>query len=297
MLAAPEKALQSPREMTAIQSLLSGLIDYAGLYPPAGLDMRTAAHNYLGYRGGAHAQALGRFIVDVSRFDDLREAAGRHLSSMRLSVIAPAGDFSAVERALEDGFQIECIETKAADTMSIARTQSALPSRLDCFCEIPFAPLSFSLLDALKTTGLRAKLRMGGVTPEAFPPAHTIIPLLQELIARRIPFKATAGLHHPIRSRHRLTYASDSVSGLMHGFFNLLAAVTILHQGGSAADALRAMNEQDTQAFRIAACEFGWREFSWTAGQLHSMRRECFVSFGSCSFVEPIADLEALGWL
>jgi len=283
--------------MTAAESLFTGLIDYAGLYPPAGLDMRTAVRNYLDYRGGAHAWALGRFIVDVSRFDDLREAAGEYLSSMRLSVIAPAGDFSAVEHAREDGFPIECIETKATDAASIARIQSALSLPMECYCEIPFSPVSSTMLDALKIAGLRAKLRMGGVTAEAFPAADAIIATVHELIARGIPFKATAGLHHPIRSRHNLTYASDSVSGVMHGFVNLLAAVAILHQEGSAADALRAINEQDAHAFRISAGKFGWRDFDWTVSELHSMRRECFVSFGSCSFAEPIADLEALGWL
>ena len=35
--------------MTAIETLLAGLFDYAGLYPPASLDLRSAANNYLGY--------------------------------------------------------------------------------------------------------------------------------------------------------------------------------------------------------------------------------------------------------
>ncbi|MFP5234267.1 MAG: hypothetical protein ACLGSD_00070 [Acidobacteriota bacterium] len=283
--------------MTSIESLLTGLIDYAGLYPPAGLDMRTAVRNYLDYRGSAHAQVLGRFIVDVSRFDDLREAAGEHLAAIPLSVIAPAGDFSAIERAREDGFNIECIETKSADTLSIARTQSALPPQVDCYCEIPFSPVTSAMLDALKTAGLRAKLRMGGVTPEAFPAAEPVVAILQELIARGIAFKATAGLHHPVRSQHKLTYAPDSACDLMHGFLNLLACVAILNRGGAAEDASRALREQDPQAFRISAEEFGWRDFDWSAGELNSMRRECFVSFGSCSFAEPIADLEAMGWL
>ena len=35
--------------MSAIETLLAGLFDYAGLYPPAGLGMRSAANNYLEY--------------------------------------------------------------------------------------------------------------------------------------------------------------------------------------------------------------------------------------------------------
>lgn len=283
--------------MTATQSLLSGLIDYAGLYPPAGLDMRTAVRNYLEYRRGEHRDVLGRFIVDVTRFEELREAAGEDLRAMRLSVIAPAGDFSAVDTTRGEGFPIECIETKAADAASVARIQDALPAAIECYCEVPLAPASAGTLDALKAAGLRAKLRLGGVTPEAFPAENVVVAMLEALIARNIPFKGTAGLHHPVRSLHKLTYAEDSISGVMHGFVNLIAAAAILRNGGAAADAVRALEEQHAHAFRISEDEFGWREFAWTTEQLHSMRRECFVSFGSCSFAEPIADLEALGWL
>ena len=37
---------------TALQALLESLIDYAGLFPPAGLDMATAVANYAGYKDG-----------------------------------------------------------------------------------------------------------------------------------------------------------------------------------------------------------------------------------------------------
>jgi hypothetical protein len=40
-----------------------------------------------------------------------------------------------------------------------------------------------------------------------------------------------------------------------------------------------------------------WRSFHWTAAQLRTVRKEFAISFGSCSFEEPIHDLEALGWL
>ncbi len=73
---------QVQEEMTAIEAVLGGLIDYAGLYPPASLDMRAAVRNYLEYRDGPHAFALGRFIVDIARTDELREAAGSALTAI-----------------------------------------------------------------------------------------------------------------------------------------------------------------------------------------------------------------------
>ena len=77
MLAGTEEAVHArkPFEVSdgksAIETLLAGLIDYAGLYPPASLDMGSAVENYRAYRSGKHAFALGRFIVDINRMDEL----------------------------------------------------------------------------------------------------------------------------------------------------------------------------------------------------------------------------------
>src|SRR5690348_16103133 len=99
--------------MTAIETLLAGLIDYAGLYPPAGLGMRTAVRNYLSYQDGSHAFALGRFIVDIARADELREGAGDVLGAIPLSVIAPTEvDAQKLSALIDRGFRIESVEIK-----------------------------------------------------------------------------------------------------------------------------------------------------------------------------------------
>jgi hypothetical protein len=298
VLAGAEEALQSAEKMSALDTLLAGLIDYAGLYPPAGLDMGTAVRNYLEYRSGAHASALGRFIVDVSRLDELETAAGDALGSMRRSVILPpAADVAPLLQAADRGLAIESVEVKAHDPAAIERIAAALPSSLEIYFEVPLPLATPASLDAIAAAGARAKLRMGGVTADAFPGADAVVAMLRALMERSLPFKATAGLHHPVRSRHRLTYAADSPSGTMHGFLNLLAAASILREGGSASDARTVLAEENPRAFRISEDHFDWRDFEWTAVQIHSIRRGFFISFGSCSFAEPMADLEALGWL
>lgn len=284
--------------MTALASLLAGLIDYAGLFPPAAVDMRTAVRNYTEYRNGPRAFALGRFIVDVSRLGEMEAVAGDALSRMRLSVLVPpTAEIAPLLAAIDRGLAIESVETNAHDPAAIERIASAIPSASEIYFEIPLPLASSASLDAIATTGARAKLRMGGVTPEAFPAAESVIAMLQALQQRNLPFKATAGLHHPVRSRHRLTYTADSPSCVMQGFLNLLTATAILREDGSPADAHAALCEANPRAFRISADQFGWRDFDWSASQIHSMRKESFVSFGSCSFAEPITDLEAMGWL
>ncbi len=284
--------------MNALDALLAGLIDYAGLYPPASLDMPTAVRNYLDYRGSTPAPVLGRFIVDVSRLDQLRKAAGESLGAMRLSVIVPPdADATELLDAADRGRAIESIEVKTQDRSAMERISSALPKNVEIYFEIPFVSDSFAARDAIAAVGARAKLRMGGITPDAFPATNAVVDTLQALAQRNVAFKATAGLHHPIRSRHQLTYAPDSISAVMHGFLNLFAAAAIVQSGGSIADARQALDEQSPGAFQISDRGFGWRDFVWSTEQIHSMRKRMFVSFGSCSFTEPIADLEAIGWL
>lgn len=284
--------------MTALSKLLAGLIDYAGLYPPSSVDMRTAVRNYAEYRNGPRAFALGRFIVDVSRLTQLEAIVGDAIHRMRLSVLLPStAEIALLLEAIDRGIAVESIEIKSQDPAAIERIASALPSTAEIYFEIPLPLASSASLDAIAAAGARAKLRMGGVTPDAFPAADAILAMLQALQQRSLAFKATAGLHHPVRSRHRLTYSADSPSCAMHGFLNLLAATAILREDGSPADAHAALCEANPRAFRISADQFGWRDFDWSASQIHSMRKESFVSFGSCSFAEPITDLEAMGWL
>src|SRR5260370_37580175 len=113
-------------QRSAVESLLPGLIDYAGLYPPANLDMHSAVQNYLRYRRSKHAHALGRFIVDVHRIDELRAVAEDRLRDMRLSVIASAHSAMDLDSAFTDaGVPIEAVELKVAWTAEMQRLAAA----------------------------------------------------------------------------------------------------------------------------------------------------------------------------
>jgi len=283
------------RPGTAIDALLAGLIDYAGLYPPASLDMRSAVENYRRYRSGTHAYALGRFIVDAARVDGLRAVAG-NIDDLKLSVIVshPAQTHN-VSKLIDEGAPIEAVEAKAASPADVEQITRSLPLGVHAFIETPGEPQSH-LLRAISNCGACAKLRMGGVGSEAFPSIAAVARTLESLIRAGLAFKATAGLHHPIRSRHPFTYAQDSPLGMMHGFINLIGGTTLLHFGASAADAQRVLDEQNPKAWNVTPQSLEWRSYRWTTDQLSGIRQK-FVSFGSCSFEEPIRDLEALGWL
>ena len=64
--------------MKAVDALMTGLVDYAGLFPPAGEGMRAALEHYASYATGPDRRALGRFIVPIGRLGELEEQ-GRDL--------------------------------------------------------------------------------------------------------------------------------------------------------------------------------------------------------------------------
>lgn len=284
--------------MSAIESLLAGLIDYAGLYPPAGLDMQTALRNYTEYGRSRHSTALGRFLVDVNRLTELREVAGDSRRFLRLSVIAsPSTHWGSLRGLLREDPTIESIEIKIDQRAEMERVRRCIPAGLTTYFEVPFDTPFPEALTVIEAAGARAKLRMGGVVAGAFPAAPMVARMIQALADRRLPFKATAGLHHAIRSRHALTYEPDSPSDLMHGFLNLACAAALLYFGGDVSQATLLLEEQDPSAWQVTPDGIGWRSFRWSTEELRLVRERFMISFGSCSFTEPIHDLEALGWL
>ncbi|HEY1987785.1 MAG TPA: hypothetical protein VGG85_20395 [Terracidiphilus sp.] len=284
--------------MIAIESVLAGLIDYAGLYPPAHLEMHAAVRNYLAYRRSPHACALGRFVVDLDRVDELRATAGDRIPDIKLSVLAtPKSDWKILSRLLQDRVMIEAVESKASSLADIERIIWNVPRGLEIYLEVPNESLTPEILDAMAALGAHMKLRMGGVVAAAFPGTDAVVSMLVRLNQHRVACKATAGLHHPIRSHHPYTYAHDSPAGAMHGFVNLICAAALIHFGGDSKEAKYLLDEQDVGAFDLTERALSWRSHNWTVSQLNEVREKFLISFGACSFEEPIHDLETMGWL
>src|SRR5262249_45167684 len=109
-----------------------------------------------------------------------------------------------------------------------------------------------------------------------------------------VAFKATAGLHHPLRAEYRLTYEPAAPTGVMYGYLNVFLAAALLADGLSDADAVRALEERDSNAFTFAPGSVVWRGHAVTAELAHRVRERVAVSFGSCSFREPVDELHQL---
>ncbi len=293
----------------ALRSLLRGLIDYAGLFPPAGMTMDAAVRNYDSYRNGEHAWMLGRFIVPAARLEEYAEAlrnAGINASAWSLSVLAAAGDAPVIARfntgADESGASgagsIDVLEIKAAHAHEIQDAAQAFGRNCQLYFEMP--PEKWhSLLQATAVAKGRAKIRTGGEVASAIPEESRVLEFLRIASERRLAFKATAGLHHPLRAMQRLTYKPDSPTGVLHGFLNVYcAAVLLWHEPDRRQEAAWMLGERDADAITMDEA-MTWHNsgVTLTAQQIEGAREQFCISFGSCSFTEPIEDLRNLGWL
>jgi hypothetical protein len=253
-----------PRIPASLKALLSNLIDYAGLYPPASLPLPIVAERYQSFLASPDAWILNRLVLPAAK---LAEAPLR--DNWRVTLLADDEPGTLPP-------QVQTLETKLAHKLS-----------LPTYCEAPIDQIA----------GAFAKVRTGGLTPDAIPSTAQLADFLSQAAARRLPFKATAGLHHPIRSLRPLTYAQDPPRAVMHGFVNVFTAAAFAWHGMGRDSLLPLLEETDPEAFQFRVDDLEWRGCKLSAGQIADARLNFAHSFGSCSFEEPLCDLRGLGLL
>lgn len=291
-----------------MEPVFEGLVDYAGLFPPASRTMADAVAEYADYLDGPDRAMLGRFVVAASRLEEL----ARTVSSLDVPPTAGApwplsvvlgvnvrDDAVRVAAFAADPrhamLAVSAFELKVANPGEVAVLAELLPRGLPAFYEVPLTETVPEIVAAIAAVGGFAKVRTGGVTPEAFPEAEALTRFLMAVVRQQLPFKATAGLHHPFRGSFPLTYAPDAPHHVMHGFINLLLATAELVGGGDGETAQAILEEDDPAAFVPTPAGWRWHDRAYPASLLHTVRVRHFLNFGSCSFREPVDSLHARG--
>lgn len=282
------------------RALLGRAIDYAGLFPPATLPLADVLSRYREYRGSADAWALGRLVVPADRLAELADVAraegpkqSRDDGCLPISALVGTGTADAVD-AIErfnreqTAARVETIEVKAGSAGTALAVLAAIPPGWVSYLEIPAGEAGDAVLDVAAARGARAKVRTGGTRADAFPDADSLTHFLVAAEARGVPFKATAGLHHPLRGEFPLTYDAGAPAGTMYGYLNLALAATLAWTGRAEAAIRSALVESDASALRIENESLTWRSESFPEEVLRIMRSEFFHGFGSCSFREPL---------
>ncbi len=271
-----------------MSALFDGFFDDAALFPPGDAPMAVAvpAHRDLVVRFGA---LVGPFVVPASRLAELAGCLDDG-DALPVSVIAPAPELAAaVDRVVAEprlalvAVEVPGVLDDAAAAEAVGVLGAALPGGVTAAVELPRTAARDAVLDVLAGTGARAKLRTGGLRAELFPSAAELASTLHACLDRQVAVKCTAGLHAAVRH-------TDPATGFEHhGFLNVLVAVDALLAGEPAPAAASWLRRDDGLA--LAAAVLGW------PADRVARARAAFTSFGTCSVLEPVTDLVALGLL
>jgi hypothetical protein len=298
----------------SLRALLAQAIDYAGLFPPANLELEPALGNYAEYLRHPDAWMLGPFILPVAEFD----AAARGLSQfdsahpLRISALGPrTDDASAFHQSLSAAVDsIAAFRAASGTAVSIEQFEMPLPADVDAdglkAIRSSLGASQFKTFWEAKGNAARVieliaennrtaagpklgfKLRTGGITAEAFPSPAEVAAVLAAAGNQNVPIKFTAGLHHPVRLFH------ESVETKMHGFLNVLGAgVLALKHNWNESEIVQMLEDEDPASFSFSDAFFAWREWEIGTDRIRA-HREMVTSLGSCSFDEPRDDLRAL---
>jgi len=287
----------------SLRALLEGLIDYAGLFPPAELDMERAVRKYIEYHDGEDVWMLARFVVPATQREEYLASLPENPEPLALSVLARSDSIRENASLLPaDSFEtrlpVEFIagrdERSFAGWVNEARGELTAAGCPEAMLYLEAAPPEAmdAVIGGIALSGdhrIGYKIRTGGLEPEAFPPADELAAVVIACRDAGVPFKATAGLHHPIR------HFDEDLGTRMHGFLNLFGGAALaLEHGLDAAALTRILEDEDPRSWRFQDDALRWRELSAPAETVRRARRTLATSFGSCSFDDPRKDLRAL---
>lgn len=276
--------------MQARRAFLEGILDYAGMFPPESLPLDEAVRRYAGLRRHPHAWMLGRFVVPAGRLAEVEPdgawplsvlcgRGGEWLSGLR-------GEVRQVQEFLErhPSCSLGAVELTAAPELE--EGLALLPAGVPVFCETGWAGDLEATAARLAAAGAGWKLRTGGATPRDHPPPARLAEVLALAARHRVPVKFTAGLHAPVR------HEAPAVGCRQFGFVGAFAAGML---DLTAQEREAVLEEGSLEAFHLDG-ELRWRGHALDAQGVAEGRRRV-VSFGSCSFTEPVEALEEAGWI
>jgi len=321
----------------SIRAFLRGIIDYAGLFPPASLPLEKAFENYLQYMDSNHAWMLSSFVIPATRLPQL-DALTEKITSQHtvpLSLLGKqnerldefmesfssgiaytkelhekhSGKFTTAKMELKVPTEVSASGKKRSlkemliEIREILSANEKLPRAI--FLEVPFdenwKDSSRRLIEVLADDNvlygsssldlhLAYKLRTGGVEAWMVPSTDQVRWALTTARKLGVGMKFTAGLHHPVRNMD--PHANTMVFGFMNVFIaGLMAYVHDINEEFMT----KILEEEDAAAFNFSDEGIAYRDMPIIPREdILQLRRAALCSFGSCSFSEPIEDLESL---
>ena len=294
------------------RALLSEIVDYAGLFPPAQLPLEKAVREYAAHLGEEKAWMLGRFIIPAQRLEELEPHLVLFSEPVRIIALGKGGrsEDEYLKNLNQDLTAIKTFRTAQDAAVSIDSFEARLPPLpvtnafiANVVNQLREAGLKQShefavddhlelTMAALAAADAGAKLRCGGVTADTVPAPEQVARFIVAARDAGVPVKFTAGLHHPVR------HFSDDIQTEMHGFLNLYVGGMLAHTTGSGWQELAGIiADQSPDAFALTGVGVEWRGRLVRSEDAARLRENALLGQGSCSFAEPVADLHDMGWL
>ncbi len=294
----------------ALRCLLDGVFDYAGVFPPAKLDLPIALSNYLEYRRREEKWMVGRFACSAPQLPELRELALGYALPLDIAVtVIGQGsqsleewesrleqDAAAMSSFLEttEGIRLESYEVRLPDhdkTELYVRDLHEFGD-VDIFIELPWGDgMDDSLAVVAEAEWPFVKARAGGATPRDFPPAAALAGFIHGAISLDLGFKLTAGLHHALRRVDQETGAHA------HGFLNVLGASALaIKEDLSRSEVEQVLMSASIRDWRFEDRRLRWQDSTLTIDDL-DFSRDALLAIGTCSIDEGLTELDSFGLL
>jgi hypothetical protein len=300
------------------------LIDYAGLFPPAAHALPEAVANFREYLNRPERWMLSRFILTAVHLEQCSEellALFSDKDSLDISLVVrdPHKDVPNAQKrlqALAGRVSLGCLEVALDPKRDVSQQLSSIESLLSAvdqpgakipvFYEVPlcddwpsvFGRLTDQLVSARSgaARNLGFKLRCGGVEKQLIPSPERVARAIHTCAAKGIPIKFTAGLHQPFRHVDQLDIKSGDIA--MHGYFNIFYAALLANTvQASLAELIAVVSEMHSLRPDVDRDGIRWLGHEVSTRDIEAARSGRVISYGSCSFEEPLQAARDLGWL
>lgn len=293
-----------------VRAIMTGILDDASMFPPAAAPLEATL--------GLHAQAArspwrevqGRLLLPASvltRLPDERALLGLDGSLQVGAVVGspadptPAAGLRQVREAAEvlshrdPVVAIASVEVRGDDLGATIDQARALGDDLALDQIAIEVPVRGTPLDAIVVAVAQvataaaddprvvAKVRCGAVDPAGVPTADELATFVVAAATSGVPFKATAGLHHPD--------AVPSGDDRRHGYLNLLAAAHAAPHADGDRSAIVDLLERTATDVAITDLHLAVGSHRLSADDVRRTRWSGLRTFGTCSFTEPLAAL------
>lgn len=296
----------------ALRALLDSVIDYAGLFPPARLDMSASLREYAKHLRGPEAWMVSRFVCPATRLAELGEHlahAGLRDDNLPIGItvigtrVGDAADFKksvGIDAEVMQAFADEHSDTAEIEAYEIYKPLSLATAdavrclkafaAIDVFLEVGWDDdQTAALHEIVDQDWLGAKARTGGLEAKDFPTAEQLSGFLHEAMSLDLRFKLTAGMHHPLRHHDPIVGADQ------HGFLNVAVALALIEENSLTREQVQGvLEDRDPANFVFGMDSFTYRDVEVGLPAIDDMRT-LYLSYGCCSVADPILGLAKLG--